>query len=79
MRSWVWPEGIESLGFFYLIFLSYCDMIDACECNWAISSVVERLLYTQDAVGSNPTSPIFKQNQQRIKLQQNYPIYQVWD
>jgi hypothetical protein len=33
-------------------------MINPCECKWAISSVVERLLYTQDAVGSNPTSPI---------------------
>ncbi len=33
-------------------------MIGSCECNWVISSVVERLLYTQDAVGSNPTLPI---------------------
>src|SRR6476620_8721332 len=33
-------------------------MINPYKRNWAISSVVERLLYTQDAVGSNPTSPI---------------------
>ena len=37
-------------------------MINPYKRNWAISSVVERLLYTQDAVGSNPTSPIQKVN-----------------
>jgi hypothetical protein len=54
-------------------------MINPGECNWVISSVVERLLYTQDAVGSNPTLPILLNSRQRMNLTYLHPACKAGD